>query len=53
MVCQKPSGVVIDIATELASSHVFYVLLDSGEILVYDVSLGKKSCTGFFVSLMF
>ena len=36
--CPKPPGEIIDIVTELASNHIFYVLLENGEILVYDIS---------------
>lgn len=46
MVCQKPSAEIVDVVVELASNHVFYVLLVNGEILVYDMSSSKKSCTG-------
>jgi hypothetical protein len=37
----------VDVVVELASNHVFYALLVNGEILVYDMSSSKKSCTGW------
>ncbi len=45
VMCQKPNGNVVDVVTELASNHVFYVLLESGEILVYDMNLSSKTCS--------
>ena len=35
--CDGFSESVVDAVTELASNHIFYVLLTSGEILIYDV----------------
>ena len=42
--CDGFNAKVVDGVAELASNHIFYVLLDSGEILVYDVKSQQKSC---------
>jgi len=44
--CGEPDSDIIDIAVELSRNHIFYVLIDSGEILVYDVKFSKKFCKG-------
>jgi len=48
ILCQKPGENIVDVTIELASNHVFYVLSSDGEILVYDLTLSKKSCSSNF-----
>ena len=41
---------MVDVVTELASNHVFYVLMTNGEILVYDLNVNKKTCSSIAFS---
>jgi len=42
--CDGFSESVVDAVAELASNHIFYVLLSNGEILVYDHKSQQKTC---------